>query len=71
MRIEVKECAELMEVPEQTIRVMLQRGSELGKCEKLSSINTYLIYSNRLADYIGKPVEEVEALIKAMRGRRI
>lgn len=68
MRVEVREAATILELPDQTVRVMLQHGSPLGRCEKISTVNKYLIFSHQLASYIGMTVEEVEKKILEMRG---
>lgn len=54
MRVKIKEAAKLLDIPEQTLRVGLQRGLfPFGEAVKQSERYTYYINRKRLERWIG------------------
>lgn len=68
MRVKVKEAAQLLETTVYTIQCGMQTGQlPIGVAQRSSSVYTYLIYSGRLADFIG--VEEATIINEVLKLR--
>lgn len=71
MKITVKETAKLLEVPEQFVRVGIQnRRLTFGECAKLGKEQKnyyYIIFPNKLADFMRISPEELERRVEELR----
>lgn len=71
MKITVKETAKLLEVPEQFVRVGIQnRRLTFGECAKLGKKEMnyyYVIFPNKLADFMRISPEELERRVEELR----
>lgn len=53
VRVSIAEAAEILGLPKQTLRVMLQRGKlPFGTAVQMSSVYTYYINRAQLEDYV-------------------
>lgn len=59
VRVTVKEAAELMNIPENSLRVAMQQGhfKQIGEAVKFDKQYSYYIFKRRLEKYLeGEPV---------------